>query len=212
VPKRIANQDARIGYDDFLSQLADKFAAAAHTDREAATWAVGAWAFALGKPAGYRPVATAENAGRVYEEPPPPRQEHMVQVLMATIVTLGGFLGGGLGGLMLPLVVMAADVAADYHTKGGPMSRTVTNTAVTSIAVLVAVAAVGASSGVGALAGWLLGRGSERPWASFGTAFATALGTNMVVLFCMGPLLGAPIQFGFVFAATYRSAARGGGD
>lgn len=218
VPKRIAAQDARVGYDDFLAQLAEKFAAAAHTDREAAGWAVGAWATVLGKPAGYRPPEDEPPAaGRVYVDDFQPKGgEGFLKFMMAAIVTAGGFLGGVAGGAMLPLVMLATEVATEYHTKGGPMAGKdrVGNysNAVTGLAIFLAMVVVGGASGLGALGGWLLGRGAERPWATFGTAFMTALGSNLVVMFCLGPFFGAPIQFAIVFGSTFRSAARGGGD
>jgi hypothetical protein len=210
VPKRIAAQDARVGYDDFLSQLADKFAAAAHTDREAATWAVGAWAFAVGKPVGFVGGAADPTAGRVYEDAGPPPNERLVRRAMAMIVTAGGFLGGAVGAALLPVLVMASDVAAAYHSRGTHVMSAEMTQDVTVLLVLGLMVGAGLIAALGAMAGWWMGQGEERPWATFGVAFGTALTTTMFLLFCLTPILKPVILFGAVFGATYKSAARGG--
>jgi hypothetical protein len=216
VPRHILKHPGGIGYDDHLAVIAEKFVGATGLDLPTAQWVVKAWAFAVGQPVGYAPERQA-GAGRVYVDPHQPKgDEGSLKVFMASIVTAGGFLGGVLGGAMLPLVLMAVEVATEYHTRGGPMNQGFSSgvrssAAVTVMVVVVAMVVVGGASGLGALAGWVLGRGEEHPWATFGVAFGTALATNLVVMFCLGPILGAPVQFFCVFGAVYRSAARGGG-
>jgi hypothetical protein len=81
-----------------------------------------------------------------------------------------------------------------------------------AVVVLMVMGAAGFLSAVATLGGWLFGGGDEKPWATFSVAFGTAMSTLLILMFipCI-PLLAKPvIYFGSVFAATFKSAARGG--
>lgn len=210
VAKRIAGQDARVGYDDFLSQLADKFATAAGTDREAATWVVGAWAFGVGKPVGYAPPEEKPAAGRRYDPEGSPPDDKFVYRVMTLIVVGGGALGAAIGAACLPIILMATDVAVDHYKNGMYFRQSAMSDGATLLLVLAMMVGAAAVGALGAWAGWYMGSGAENPWASFGVACGAAFTTTVLLVFFVTAVLKPVVLFGAVFGATFKSAARGG--
>jgi hypothetical protein len=209
VPKRIAAVEDFTNYDDFLSDLATKFEKAVHTDTEAAKWTVGAWAYVLGRPAGYAGPEQLENDGKVYHDPTPNKYEGAVQAVMAMIVVAGGFLGSALGVGLPPLVMLAVDYEVDRaHGLLNPGDGGITLAMV--LFFLMIMFAAGVVGALGALAGWMVGKGDDRPWTGFGVAFGTGFTTGLLLLFFFSIVIKPFVLFGTLFGAVYKCAARGG--
>lgn len=210
VPTRIAAHDARAGYDDFLSELGEKFAEAAHTDADAAKWTVGAWAFALGKPVGYVPPELRADGGRVYRDARPDKYAAVGDALVTGIAVSGAFIGGFLAFALMPVLWLAVDVhfaLMEDHLAEDEVKAHMPSMIVCTIAGLVnGVLATAAAYG-----GWRYGRGDSRPWQTFGATLGTSLFSAwMYMLIVFIPL---PITFIFyyasIFMVTFKTAARG---
>jgi hypothetical protein len=211
VPEKIYQHPARDGgFDAFLADLAAALARDANIDPVVAKWAVEAWATALGRPPGFvaPPVVP-----RVLAPPPPDRlqpqvSDQGVRRIMAGIAAAGGFLGGmlGNGGGLLFILVSGAAVDA-YYTGTSVGLGEVALAVVIGISML----AGGVCGGLGGFAGWLFGRGDDRPWAGFAAAFAAAFGTGCLLFFCLGPTLPTAMAMGVsAFGAAFTAASRGG--
>lgn len=207
VPKRLEQWPGGGKPEDYLEQLADQFAQSAHTDREAALFAVHAWAEAMDFAPEHNP-APLPNDGRIYEEPPDPREDRLARQIMAAIVSVGGFLGGAFGAGIVPILMLAVDIAYDLNVDRDGQQRQMN--LIWFVLILMVVG--GVLGGLAALAGWHYGRGDCYPWATFAVAFGSACSSILIVLFvpCIPLLLQPVVYFGMVFGATFRSAARGG--
>jgi hypothetical protein len=205
VPEKIAAHTGREGYDAFLGELA------AGPDGPQVKWAVEAWATGLGRPPGY--VAPPVKAG-VVEPPPgfdrPAVADATVRRIMAGIAAAGGFLGGLLGNGGLLLVFLLADVTVDVKYSGQSVEQ---GKVVLALVLAALMATGGVSGGAGAFAGWMYGRGDERPWAGFAASCGAAFGTGCLLFCLVGPglitaMAMACSTFGAAFAAASRSGQR----
>jgi hypothetical protein len=206
VPNCVMEHDGRDGYDEFLTATIQSFCASGEYDPAEAKWAVEAWATALGRPPGYQappPVA------RAIAPPPQAISEAAVGWIMKLIVAAGGFLGGLLGNGAAILFFLVAGVAVDSHYSH---DATVGQTQV-AIAILMIVSMLmgGVLCGLGALAGWSMGKGDERPWSGFAAACGAAFSTGCFLFFVRGPGLSAAIGMAVAtWGATFATASRGG--
>lgn len=199
VPATIAKDDQPGPVAPLLARLADQLAAATDTPPDEATWAVHAWASAVGRP----PYSVV---GATRPKPQPPADAVVVaatteRAVMSGIAGLGGALGGLLGN---GAVQMALHAVFAVKSSGQNDART--------ISVLVLTMAAGATlGGIGGAAGWWLGRGDERPWAGFAAACGAAFGTGCLAMMLRDPNLATATAMGLAaLGATYTCASRGG--
>lgn len=216
-PEAILEYAAESGYADHLDTLTARFARRAELDPDAARWAIESWAEALGRPAGGEYGPPVELA-KVY----PDEQKAggaFTHGAMCGIVAAGGFVGGFLAMCLVPVLLWATDpellfmndFAAHQEGYGGKAAAEKREQAVFLFFAAVAVGSglLGAGAAVGA---WLFAGGDHNPWATFSVACGTAF--VMVFISTFVPLIILPFKpvtyFLSVFAATYKSAARGG--
>ena len=206
VPATIAKDEQPGPVAPLLARLADQFAAATDTPPHEATWAVHAWASAVGRP----PYSVV---GATRPVPKPPADAVVVaatteRAVMSGIAGLGGALGGllGNGAVQMALYAVFSAVDAVHAVKSSDRDDART------ISVLVLTMAAGAiMGGIGGAAGWWLGRGDERPWAGFAAACGAAFGTGCLAMMLRGPNLGTATAMGLAaLGATYACASRGG--
>jgi hypothetical protein len=209
VPEKIAAHNGRDGYDELLEGATVVIAQEAGVGRPLAKWAVEAWATGLGRPPGY---AAPPVTPRVVEPPPgfdrPAVADQTVRRVMAGIAAAGGFLGGVLGNGVVLLAMLVTDVAVDASFTGESVGMG-------EVALFLVVAFLmvmgGVCGGVGAFAGWMFGRGDERPWGGFAAACGAAFGTGCLLFFCLGPgLITALVMGCSAFGASFTAASRGG--
>ncbi len=217
IPEKIIQHAGEKDYASYLEKLGPRFAAAANRMDDESNWAVETWAIALNRTADYhapRPPA------RIYPEELLPVETPELRIItsgsMAIIVMLGGAIGGALATSLLPIAFYAMDLSGHFTGSGqsGAAKTVSSEWAEIIFFVVVALAAAGIC-GAAALGGWLLGKGAEAPWASFGVACGTACTMVIVVTFTPLPpfipfLIKPVILFCIVFGTTYKSAARGG--
>lgn len=209
VPERVYQHSGREGYDAFLADQAAALARDAGLAEPQARWAVEAWATALGRPPGFvaPPVVP-----RVLEPPPeharPGVSDKTVRRVMAGIAAAGGFLGGLLGNGGGLLVILVSGAAVDAQQAGEGVGA---GEVVLIVAVVLMMLAGGVCGGLGAFAGWMFGRGDDRPWAGFAASGGAAFGTGCVLFFftCPGPLVAGAIGVS-AFGAAFTAASRGG--
>jgi hypothetical protein len=185
VPRHILKHDGGVGYDDHLSQIAEKFVGAAGIAPEEAKWAVGAWAYAVGRPVGWE-CTKDDNLGRVYTEAP--RESLVAKSLITAIVVSGGFLGA-----IVPAVAFAVMFSFGH----------------VGMFLLILLGTCLWCAGA-AWGGWWFGRGNEYPWGGFAVAFGAAFTTGCILVFVLSPLIKPFVLFSAVFGACYKTAARGG--
>lgn len=209
VPEKVAAHSGRDGYDAFLGGLAADLARDTGLDGPRAKWAVEAWATGIGRPPGY---AAPPVTPRVVEPPPgfdkPRVADRTVRRVMAGVAAAGGFLGGLLGNGGGLLVLLVTDVAVDASFSGESVGMG-------EVALFLVVAFLMVVGGVcgaaGAFAGWMYGRGDERPWGGFAAACGAAFGTGCLLFFCVGPGLITALAMGCsAFGAAFTAASRGG--
>ncbi|HJZ59563.1 MAG TPA: hypothetical protein VKE74_31755 [Gemmataceae bacterium] len=206
VPARILEFAGTDAYEAKLSDLARDLAAATGAAPAEATEAITAWAEALNRPVGYR---RAEVPDRVYQDPKPadPLEERAVRLVMALIVAAGGFLGGALGNGGQVMAMLAVDATSETEMYGDASSSP---NELGLVLVLMLLGGVAGAFGAGA--GWLVAKGSDKPWAAFGGVFfgAAALGTLRWYFAGLGwSTAGAILIAAFVTASTF--AIRGQG-
>lgn len=202
VPRHIMKHDGGVGYDDHLSQIADKFVAAADITPAEAQWAVGAWAYAVGRPVGFV-LEKDENLGRVYADDRP-KSQAVANTIITAIVVSGGFFGGLFAGFIFALFA-AAGAAASSAASGYQPKAEDTVGLVLMMTLGIALLCAGAAWG-----GWWFGHGSNAPWRGFAVSFGTSFTTILILIFVLSIFVKPFVLFGAVFGACYKTAARGG--
>lgn len=207
IPDQILQTAGDGDYANFLTESAHRVAEAAGVDEGYGRWAVDAWATALNRPVGYK-APKVELRPKVPEKEKPAVSDTTLRRIMACIAGFGGFMGGAVGNGGAVLVLLVTDVAVDNKFYG----KEVGNHEIAGILVLLFLMFMGGVfSGLGAFAGWLFGRGDQRPWAGASAAFGSAFGTACVCFFVTGPGLSCAIAMTISsFGASFGMAARGG--
>jgi hypothetical protein len=185
VPRHILKHDGGVGYDDYLSTIADKFVGAAGISADEAKWTVGAWAYAVGRPVGTEIVKDSD-LGRMYSEAP--KHDYVASYIITAIVVAGGFFGGFIPGCFY----------AGFFSGGNPAAF---GLILLGTCLWTSAAAYG---------GWWFGRGNEYPWGGFAVAFGAALSTGLILAFVLHPFIKPFVLFSAVFGAVYKTANRAG--
>jgi hypothetical protein len=215
VPQKMIQHAGKADYADYLTKLGPRFAEAANRPEDESAWAIETWSLALGRTSDYvAPVIP----NRVYiadeiEAQETPEKKFVANAGMATIVTAGGGIGAAMAALLFPLALAGAGMTDDFVATGGSRGQYRTHSEFEQIVLFVVIGLVAATvGGVAALGGWLLGKGAEYPWATFGVACGTAFTMFFIITFIpVIPMLVKPVlYFASVFGTTYKSAARGG--
>ena len=205
IPDRILEHAGSDDYAEKLASMSQEIAQARGIDPEAATGVVSTWSEALNRPVGYQKRVVPD---RVYPEEAKlsPVKEQTLKLIMLIIAGAGGFLGTALGAGAANLIMLATNVAVEgTQASGGHRGVTMV---VWAIAIKMGIA--GLVGGVGAVVGWVMGRGDERPWAGFATAFGSGF-TSALILVSFGLSLIRMVEIGAaVFGATFTIAYRGG--
>ncbi|OWK34494.1 hypothetical protein [Fimbriiglobus ruber] len=173
---------------------------------EGATWAVEAWAHAIGRPPGYRPKAR-----RIDPKPAgQPARHRALRWVMGLIAAAGGGLGGFLGAGAFFMVMFLAGIAVDA---GFGIKHKGSKDLALFIFLTVIMLAGGIVAAPAAFLGWMMGRGDEKPWSGFAAAFGSAAGTAAISYYVFGPTIISIVGIAMsTFGATYRTASRGGND
>lgn len=221
VAKLLAKEGGR-SWDSLSGELVEQLRSAGGLSDDEASFAINSWGMALGK----HPDSVSI---RNEPAPPPPpdldptiRSEDNLKIKAFTpIVAVGGAAGSALGTLMLGMVVLlivsaGSDITSKL-TKIDPRYKGVTeaqaaNEAITFIGVVLLVGAAAASGGLGGGLGWLVGRGTTRPWVGFWSTFsagflASAVATRLCP--CFGTVLVAFLAtFGAALSSAYGMGSR----
>ncbi|MGL6076248.1 MAG: hypothetical protein ACRC8S_19000 [Fimbriiglobus sp.] len=208
VPQNLLEESNLGEVDRIIARLAKELQAKFNIPLEEAKWAVEAWAVSVKRPPGY--VGSLKAQVKYVDAPKrtvSPRTERLIMMLIASA---GGFLGGFFGNAS-SLFLYSAFFLVDQQHSG----RTATGTDAVVIIYFLFIAFLGGlGGGLGAAVGWWMGRGNERPWASFAAAFGAAFGAAcLLTMTFRGPKLFSGIGIGMsAFGATYTCASRGGLD
>lgn len=194
---------------DFSGSLQKSLQSRAGLNETEGTWAVDAWARALGRhPEGW------VDAPEVKAAPADDNTLSMTAIrrIMLVIAASGGAAGGALGAVILPatLLLLITSREISYFQEGlvgvsrGDIWKAIA-------VILLIVSAVGATGGgIGAAVGWWHGRGDRNPWSGFMAAFGGAFLSAAIfgrVFGIVGAFFGALFA---AFGAARTAAARGG--
>jgi hypothetical protein len=206
IPGTILEDSVNGAIEPVLARLTREFAAKQKCSPEEAKWAVEAWAVSVKRAPGYVGHLEVLNRKPVAEVPTvSPKEE---RAIMGVIAALGGVFGAMAGNGLPWLFLYISYFAVDKHFSNREANA---KDAVTILALLILMASSSVGGGIGAMLGWWMGRGNERPWAAFAAAFGAAFGTGCIYSMLFGPNWFATIPMGFAaFGAAYTSAARGG--
>ncbi|MFN4258783.1 MAG: hypothetical protein ACK4RK_05765 [Gemmataceae bacterium] len=153
-----------------------------------ARWAIDCWGIALGKHpdamAIQAQVPTSAAASQVSWNSAPPELQTPdagVVISLTGLVAIGGGMGGALGGLLItsPLLVL---IGADW---GGEFTKQETQAiSMGSIFIMLLMAVIAGGGGaIGSAGGWLLSKGSHKPWTGFWWALCGAFTTAAIMGF-----------------------------
>jgi hypothetical protein len=194
-------------WEAFSTDLGQRLQKRAGLNEVEGTWAVDAWARALGR----HPEAWAD-APVVTAPAEPTMSMGAIKFIMLAIASGGGAAGGALGAVILPaallLTTTAREISMFQSVLGGVSRQDIWKIITIALLVISAIGAVG--GGLGAAIGWWHGRGDRNPWsaalAAFGGAFISAAITGRflgIFGWFFGSLFGA-------FGAARTAASRGG--
>lgn len=217
IPNRLLQHEAKRGYNEYLDEEIRRFAKGQKVEWIDAKWAVESWAEGIGRPRGFRyvePVVTVED---LYPDPDKDKKyDNFVKAAMIFIVGAGGFFGTFVAIALIPIFMWALEgsIVALTGGLGGALMEQDDEWSIFLLA-FIAAGGFGLVGAAAAIVAWIFAGGDEEPWATAsvasGTAFTTVficLGVTMMC--CIPPLFLPFVHIGCVFAATYKSAARGG--
>lgn len=206
IPEQILQHAGTPDYEAKLHDLAHDLAAATGLEPDTAAEAVSAWADALDRPPGYQ-KPTVPNKVYPDEAKPDPVAEKSLRLVMAAIAGAGGFLGTALGAGLAAAAFVATDAAVD-DPRATPVEAGAHGLA--AVAILVKMLIAGTAGGLAAAAGWLCGKGDDKPWAGFAAAFGAGFTMALVLLSFRASLVRIAIVAGAVYGAAFTAASRGG--
>jgi len=196
-------------WEDFSGNLQKSLQSRAGLNEAEGTWAVDAWARALGR----HPDAW-QSAPEVTAAPTNDASLSMgaIRWIMLLIAAGGGAAGGALGAVIIPasllLFTTAREVSFFQEALGGVSRQDIWKIIAIVLLVYMFIGAVG--GGLGAAVGWWHGRGDRYPWsaaaAAFGGAFTGAAICTRIFNIA-GSFFGA--LFGS-FGGARTAASRGG--
>jgi hypothetical protein len=196
-------------WDPVASKLCTRLVAKGMGETEG-TWAVDAWAKALGRhPETFQSAPLVEAAPIATYTPATPRQLRMA---MTAVVSLGGGLGAACGSILIPAGMLLTMASAKIDFVSQPVrSSSRKDLWVTVILVLLLISSVNAVAGaVGAAIGWLYGKGDRGHWTGFGTSFGAAFASSALGTWACSSF-GSPFgAFIAAFCAATTTARRGG--
>jgi hypothetical protein len=205
VPEQILATAGTADYQLKLVEMGRDLAKGCGIDSEEAAAVVTSWASALNRPIGYQRPALP-TAGDPQDEKPDPATEKKVRLVMALIAGAGGFLGTAIGSGAAMVALVLTDEALDDGS--GPPARV--EPALRWLLIAVKVAIAGVAGGIGGFAGWLFGRGDQKPWAGFVAAFGAGFTLGAIFLSFSGSIVRVIGVAVGVFGASFTAAARGG--
>lgn len=202
VPEKIAGEAGSPGFPQVVDGLKSKLTGSGGLTAAQAAWAVDAWKDALVRPVNAAPPPVVRESRAAA----PALSDQGLRRAMMGIAVAGGGLGGFLGCGAVHLFYMWLFVSSNTHKAGQ-------TEAMLGLGLfhLVFMLGGGICGALGSWLGWHLGRGNDKPWASFSAGFGSAFGTGTVATFVGCCMLFSPIFVLFAsFGAVYTTAARGG--
>lgn len=217
IPGRLLQHEAKRGYSDFLDEEIRRFVKSEKVQWADAKWAVETWAKGVGRPRGFKHVASTVPVEELYPDPERDKKyENFVKAAMIFIVGAGGFFGTFMAVALIPIFMWALEgslVALTAGAAGGMMEES--DDLAIFLVAFIAAGGFGLVGAAAAIVAWIFAGGDEEPWATASVASGTAFTTvficlGITMMCCIPPLFLPFVHIACVFIATYKSAARGG--
>jgi hypothetical protein len=206
VPELILEEVSDGPVEPVLEKLTNTLIKKHNLTPERAKWAVEAWAVSVKRGPGYVPPSQQVDSTPMPAKPPISKTNE--RLILGGVASIGGAIGGMLGNGAPYLFLYISYFFVDQQFE----NRTANAKDAFTVALFLIVMSMGLVAGaLGTFAGWWMGRGNERPWASAAAGCGSAFGMGCICTLLIGPGLVATIPIFFsAFGATYTSASRGG--